>query len=81
MLHIDQLLHAFHINMLTNRPTRAAAVNLIEGSYHEVVEFLDRLSYSPTSTSGLMESRREWRATVNRTAEEWKDERLRRQDE
>ena len=81
VLHIDHLLHAFHINMLTNRPTRAAAVNLIEGNYHEVVDFLDRLSYAPKSTSGLLESRREWRSTINRTAAEWNDESLRRPEE
>ncbi len=81
MLQIDQLLHAFHINMLTNRATRAAAVNLITGRYLEVVNFLDRLSYSPGSTPGLLESRRAWRAELNRTADEWNDERLRRSED
>ena len=79
MLRIDQLIHAFHVNLVNQHPseTRAAAVNLIEGRYHEVVHFLDRLSYAPESTIGVQSTRREWREIINRTAEEWGDESLR----
>lgn len=77
MLLIDVLIHGFHIH-LKYGPTRAVVVNLIEGSYHEVVDFLDSLSYGPGSTPGLAESYEEWRRTINFTADAWHDERLRR---
>jgi predicted RNA-binding Zn-ribbon protein involved in translation (DUF1610 family) len=80
MLLIDRLIHGFHYN-LHYGPTRAAGVNLIEGRYHEVVEFLDRLSYGPGSTPGTRQARREWRQVINQTAETWNDEHLRRDDE
>ncbi len=77
MLLIDRLLHGFHYH-LKYGPTRAAAVNLITGRYHEVIEFLDALTYGPGSTPGLPEARQEWRATVDATAGPWNDDRLRR---
>jgi ribosomal protein L37AE/L43A len=80
MLWIDRLIHGFHIH-LQYGPTRAAGVNLIEGNYHEVVEFLDRLTYGESSTPGTRQERQEWRQTVNQTADTWKDDRLRRQAE
>lgn len=78
MLAIDQLLHAFHLYFKDLEETRAAAVNLIEGRYHEVVDFLDRLSYGSGSTPGLPQNWRTWRDTLDRTAEKWQDERLKR---
>ena len=80
MLLIDRLIHGFHYNLQFGS-TRAAGVNLIEGNYHEVVDFLDRLTYGEGSTPGLSEQRAEWIKTVNQTADTWKDERLRRKDE
>ncbi len=80
MLWIDRLIHGFHYNLQFG-PTRAVGVNLIEGSYHEVVDFLDRLTYGAGSTPGTRTARAEWCQVVNQTAETWKDERLRRKTE
>ena len=77
MLLIDRLIHGFHYNLQFGS-TRAAGVNLIEGNYHEVVDFLDRLTYGEGSTPGTRQARAEWRETINQTADTWKDDRLRR---
>ncbi len=77
MLLIDILIHAWHWNAHHGN-TRAAGVNLIEGNYHQVIEFLDRLSYGPGSTPGASQRWEEWRQTLDQTAALWKDERLRR---
>jgi hypothetical protein len=77
MLLIDGLIHAFHVHLVYGE-TRAAGVNLIGGRYHEVVDFLDNLSYGPSSTPGLQATRKTWRQTINRTAEMWNDPTLRR---
>jgi hypothetical protein len=76
MVLIDQLIHSFHED-LKSGARRAAAVNLIEGNLHEVVEFLDKLSYSQDSTPGVQQSHDEWRRKINYTAEKWGDEKLR----
>jgi predicted RNA-binding Zn-ribbon protein involved in translation (DUF1610 family) len=76
MLFIDRLIHGFHYNLVYG-PTRATGVNLIEGRYHEVVDFLDRLTYGEGSTPGTSQTRQEWLKTIQKTAEEWDDERLR----
>ena len=75
MLCIDQLIHSFHINLVYGA-TRAAGVNLIEGRYHEVVDFLNRLSYGEGSTPGTLENRSEWRKTITDTGAAWHDEKL-----
>ena len=80
MLLIDRLIHGFHY-YLQFGPTRAVGVNLIEGSYHEVVDFLDRLTYGESSTPGTLQARLEWRAKINQAAEKWDDDRLRRKPE
>ncbi len=80
MLLIDRLIHGFHYYVAFG-PTRAVAVNLIEGRLHEVVDFLDSISYGDQSTPGLRESRQEWRQTIDATARAWRDERLRRKPE
>jgi hypothetical protein len=78
MVAIDQLLHSFHLYFKNLDPTRSAAINLIEGNYHDVVEFLDRLTYGEYSTPGLRDRWLDWRATINFTAALWQDERLMR---
>jgi hypothetical protein len=75
MLCIDQLIHSFHINLVYGA-TRAAGVNLIEGRYHEVVDFLNRLSYGEGSTPGTLENRSEWRKTITATGAAWHDVKL-----
>ena len=77
---IDRLIHTFHWWAQGETETRAAAVNLIEGSYHEVVEFLNRLSYGTLSTPGTAQTRLDWRETIQRTASMWNDERLKRME-
>ncbi len=77
MLLIDRLIHGFHVHLAFGS-TRAVAVNLIEGRLHEVVDFLDSLSYGEGSMPGLSEARREWLQTIDATARAWEDARLRR---
>lgn len=78
---IDQLIHGFHWNSHDNGPTCTTAVNLISGGYHEVVDFLDRLSYGPSSTPGLSQTRQQWRRIIHGTGEKWNDAKLRRPGE
>ena len=80
MLMIDRLIHGFH-RSLRDEPTRTTGVNLIEGRYHQVVEFLDSLACGDASTPGTADTRARWRRTINRTAEAWGDDRLRRPPE
>ncbi len=75
MVLIDQLIHGFHLS-LTGETTRTTGVNLIEGTYPEVVHFLNELSYGDEGTPGMREVHEDWRAKVNHTAETWSDKRL-----
>lgn len=77
MLLIDQLLHGFHWNGRFGA-TRAVAVNLIEGRYKDVLNFLDRLSYGEASTPGMDATLTEWRARMNAMADLWGAEWMRR---
>jgi len=77
MVLIDTLIHGFHQSLLGD-PTRTTAVNLIEGRYHEVVGFLDSLTYGEGSTPGMRQRLAEWREKIDHTAEEWGDARLKR---
>jgi hypothetical protein len=77
MLWIDILIHGWHWNAHFNRETRAAGVNLIEGNYHQVIEFLDSLSAGTASTQGVVAQKEQWRQKLERTAELWNDARLR----
>jgi ribosomal protein L37AE/L43A len=77
MLCIDRLIHGFHYNLQFG-PTRAVGVNLIKGNYHEVVAFLDQLTYGAASTPGVQAGRAEWRKTLHQAAEKWQDARLKR---
>jgi hypothetical protein len=76
MVLIDQLIHGFHLSLL-GEPSRTTGVNLIEGSYHEVVHFLNELSYGDDGTPGMRDVRDGWRAMINRTAVTWSDQQLR----
>jgi hypothetical protein len=62
MLLIDQLIHAFHINLA--EIGRPAAANLIEGSLSEVIAFLDTLTNGDASAAGIGDSRAAWRQTL-----------------
>ncbi|MCL5275042.1 MAG: hypothetical protein M1434_09925 [Chloroflexi bacterium] len=74
MLLIDQLIHSFHEDL--RGPRRTTGVNLIAGNYHQVVHFLDELSYGSDSTPGIADVRDEWRRKIEHTAETWGDEHL-----
>ena len=59
MLAIDRLLHDFHGSVVA--PGRPAAKNLIDlRTTGDVLAFLDRLTYGPTSTEGLREAKKAW---------------------
>ena len=77
MITIDRVIHGFHWS-LRHESTRPTAVNLIEGTMHEVVECLDDLTYGDDSTPGVRQTRAAWRTTINEVAHRWNDPRLRR---
>ncbi|MDP9309722.1 MAG: hypothetical protein M3R24_02290 [Chloroflexota bacterium] len=62
MLLIDRLIHAFHVSL--QEIGRPAAANLIQGSLADVIRFLDTLTNSGTSATGLDDSRDAWRRTL-----------------
>jgi hypothetical protein len=60
MLAIDQLIHAFHWE-LVHEPGRSAARELIYArNTTELLTFLDRLAYGDRSTPGLQDSKSAW---------------------
>jgi hypothetical protein len=60
MVCIDQLIHAFHISLLSGQSGRSFANNLIEGSHEQVVDLLDRLAATPGGVD-----KEKWRAQVD----------------
>ena len=78
MLAIDAVIHGFHVNLLKQIQcaTRPVGVNLIGGNVHEVVEFLDQLTYGEGNAPELQQRYAKWRATVNDIAEMWNDSRM-----
>jgi hypothetical protein len=78
LLLIDKLIHGFHIYFKDGSSTRTTAVNLIEGNYHDVVNFLDQLTYGSASTQGTYAIYQEWRQKIDETSKKWGDEKLRR---
>lgn len=67
MVLIDHLIHAFHVGL--KEIGRPVAANLIEGSLGEVVRFLDELTSSQKSATGLGSSQEAWRRAL--VAAEW----------
>jgi len=63
MVLIDQLIHAFHVN-LKEAIGRPVAANLIEGKLREVIHFLNKLSSSDASATGIGDSRTAWKQTL-----------------
>jgi predicted RNA-binding Zn-ribbon protein involved in translation (DUF1610 family) len=60
MLAIDRLIHACHWELVQS-PGRPAAREIIYAkNYHDLLTFLDTLSYGERSTSGLEAAKREW---------------------
>jgi hypothetical protein len=68
MLLIDGLIHGFHHYLRSGRTRRPVGVNLIDGDLGFVIEFLDRLAYSPGSTPGTLEMKEHWRRCIRRTS-------------
>lgn len=60
MVLIDQLLHSFHWDLKMNLISRSVMNNLVEGSYDQVVEFLDQITYDGSNT------KEEWRNNVDK---------------
>ena len=61
---VDTLLHGFHWYYKTNLPTRPVAINLIEGRLHEVISFLDALSYGEDVGAAIVTNRLQWRRNL-----------------
>ena len=59
MVLIDWLIHEFHIGL--KELGRPVAANLIQGKLHEVIRFLDELTYGGESAAGVSDSRTLWR--------------------
>lgn len=64
MVLIDQLIHAFHSFNKGRTTGRPVAGMLIEGSFGEVMEFLDRLSYGDRTTPALEATHKAWKETL-----------------
>jgi len=61
---IDQLIHAFHIDLKSRAPNRSAANNLIEGSHARVVAMLDRLADDARGAPDRSDATSTWLATT-----------------
>ena len=61
MLLIDRLIHRFHWESDGSEDGRPGATSLIEGKMHDVMAFLDRLSYGETIPPDIEQTREEWR--------------------
>ena len=64
MVLIDQLIHAFHMNLKADIG-RPVATNLIEGKLRDVIHFLNKLSGSDTSATGIGDSGTAWKKTLS----------------
>jgi hypothetical protein len=61
VLLVDQLIHSFHVDEKTGRPTKSIASKLLEGNKKDVVRFLDELSALDPAAKA------EWRRTTAET--------------
>lgn len=73
MLLIDRLIHAVHWE-LTQRPSRPAAVNLIEGNMHMVSQLLESLAYGEQSTPSMQETQAAWRHKMEMRRNIWSEQ-------
>jgi hypothetical protein len=66
MVLIDRLIHQWHWETRAQRPKfglgRPTGLNLIEGNKHQVLAFLDSLTYGSGSTVGTQATKAAWRA-------------------
>ena len=60
MILIDQLIHQFHGEMGMTGGRKPGAANLIEGKVEEVMELLNSITYSTSSTPGMAAVRDAW---------------------
>jgi hypothetical protein len=68
LLAIDAVIHAFHYSLRNepDLPTRAAAVNLIDGHLADVLRFLDELTYGPEGAPETAQTAVRWRQDAAR---------------
>jgi hypothetical protein len=57
MFLIDQLIQVYHYDLKTGEPKKPGAHNLIDGTYTEIVAFLDRLAYGSARSSEGQETK------------------------
>jgi len=71
MLLVDQLIHAFHVHVFAwaqgEQPTRPVCPNLVEGTLHELLPFLDSLAYGEGGPPERRETYAAWRQGLRDT--------------
>lgn len=78
MVLIDTLIHRYHWE-IEDGLTRPGATDLIGGKQHEVIDFLNNLSYGEKSTPELLNNRAEWIQKVQKSRQRGKAKRAERQ--
>ena len=69
ILAIDRVIHAFHFELQgRNRLCRSAATCVLHGFESDLLQVLDSLAYSPASTHGLLDARREYLSKLARSS-------------
>ena len=68
LIAIDRVIHEFHYSLRKepDLPTRAAAVNLIDGRLSDVMAFLDSLTYGDASIPEMADARTSYQHEVQR---------------
>ena len=78
MVLIDTLIHRYNWE-LEGGLTRPGATDLIGGRQHEIIDFLNKLSYGEKSSLEILANRAEWIQKVKKSQQHRKTEREERQ--
>ena len=78
MVLIDTLIHRYHWE-LEGGLTRPGATDLIGGRQHEIIDFLNKLSYGEKSSPEILANRAEWIQKVKKSQQHRKTKREERQ--
>ncbi len=78
MILIDTLIHRYHWE-LEGGLTRPGATDLIGGRQHEIIDFLNKLSYGEKSSPEILANRAEWIQKVKKSQRHRKTKREERQ--
>ena len=78
MILIDTLIHRYHWE-LEGGLTRPGATDLIGGRQHEIIDFLNKLSYGEKSSPEILANRAEWIQKVKKSQQHRKTKREERQ--